>query len=91
MGRFCLRSNIRQKIDDEDLGDAIGSGFAAGAVAALVTEEIFDAPGPAGEIGLIVGVLGFILDAKTKHIAQWPVAHEGTLRRGRSSTPRLDP
>ena len=54
---------------DEDLGDAIGAGFAAGAVGALSTAEFFDAPGAAGEIGLAVGVLGFLLDAKTKHIA----------------------
>lgn len=55
--------------DDVDLGDAIVAGFAAGTVAALITEEIFNAPGVAGEIGLIVGVLGFVLDANTKNIA----------------------
>ena len=64
-----LRLAETELSDDGDLGDAIGAGFAAGAVAALVTDEIFDAPGAAGEIGLVVGVLGFILDAKTKHIA----------------------
>ena len=53
---------------DETVGDAIGAAWMAGAGAALAT-DILGAAGAAGEVGLVVGVLGFLLDAKTKHIA----------------------
>lgn len=53
---------------DETVGDAIGAAFAAGATAALAT-SLLGASGAAGKIGLAVGVLGFLFDAKTKHIA----------------------
>ena len=53
---------------DESVSDAIGAAFAAGAGAALAA-DILGASGAAGEIGLAVGVLGFLFDAKTKHVA----------------------
>ncbi len=53
---------------DQTLGDALGSAFAAGAGAALAT-DILGASGAAGEVGLAVGVLGFLFDSSTKHIA----------------------
>ena len=53
---------------DQTVSDAIGNAWMAGAGAALAT-HILGASGAAGEIGLAVGVLGFLFDAKTKHIA----------------------
>ena len=53
---------------DETVSDAIGSAAMAGAGAALAT-HVLGASGAAGEVGLAVGVLGFLLDANTKHIA----------------------
>lgn len=62
------RSLVEFELGELELGDALGSAIASGAVAAWVAEEIVDID--AGEeIGLAVGILGFILDSRTKHIA----------------------
>ena len=53
---------------DQSVSDAIGNAWMAGGGAALAT-HILGATGAAGEVGLVVGVLGFLLDSKTKHIA----------------------
>ncbi len=53
---------------DQTLGDALGSAMTAGVGAALAA-DILGATDAIGEIGLAVGVLGFILDSRTKHIA----------------------
>jgi hypothetical protein len=53
---------------DQNVNDAIAAAWMAGATAALAT-DIVGADGAAGEIGLAVGVLSFIADASTKHIA----------------------
>ena len=53
---------------DQTLGDALGAALTAGAGAALAA-DILGASGAAGEVGLLVGVLGFLWDANTKHIA----------------------
>ena len=53
---------------DQTLRDAIGAALTAGAGTALAT-EILGASGAAGELGLIAGVFGFLLDANTKHVA----------------------
>ncbi len=52
----------------QTLGDAIDAALVAGAGAALAT-DILGASGAAAEVGLAVGVVGFVMDASTKHIA----------------------
>ena len=53
---------------NQTLSDALSASWMAGAGAALAA-HILDAADAALELGLVVGVIGFILDAKTKHIA----------------------
>ncbi len=53
---------------DEGVSHAIGAAWMAGLGASLAT-DILGASGAAGQVGLAVGVLGFLFDAKTKHIA----------------------
>lgn len=53
---------------DESVSHALGAAWGAGAGAALGT-DILGWSGAAGQVGLAVGVLGFLFDAKTKHIA----------------------
>ena len=53
---------------DQTLGDAIGAAWTAGAGAALAA-DVLGASDKAGEFGLIAGVLGFLLDSSTKHVA----------------------
>ena len=53
---------------DQTLGDAIGAAWTAGVGAALAA-DVLGASGAAGEFGLAAGVLGFLFDAHTKHIA----------------------
>lgn len=53
---------------DQTLGDAIESALTAGAGAALATDILGESEA-AAEVGLVVGVVGFVLDAATKHIA----------------------
>ena len=53
---------------DQTLGDAVGAALTAGAGTALAA-DILGASGAAGELGLIAGVLGFLWDANTKHVA----------------------
>lgn len=54
---------------DQTLGDAISGAFAAG-VGAGVAADVLGASGDvAAGVGLTVGAVGFIMDAKTKHIA----------------------
>ncbi len=53
---------------NQTVNDAIEAAWWAGAGGALAT-DILGAPGAAGEVGLAVGVLSFIMDASTKHIA----------------------
>ncbi len=53
---------------DQTVSDAIGSAVAAGAGAAFAA-HVLGASSAAGEVGLVVGVLGFLLDSSTKHIA----------------------
>lgn len=53
---------------NQTINDAIAAAWLSGAGAALAT-DILGAPGAAGEVGLAVGVLSFVLDARTKHIA----------------------
>jgi hypothetical protein len=70
---YIVQVNHRQLVehelgDGQDLGDAIASAWTSGASAALAA-EIFGAGGIAGEVGLAVGVIGFLLDARTRHIA----------------------
>ena len=50
------------------VNDAIEAAFMAGAGAALATGILGEA-GAAGKVGLAVGVVSFVLDARTKHIA----------------------
>ena len=56
------------ELGDQSLGDALGSSLTAGFGAALAA-DVFGASNAAGQFGLAVGVLGFILDSSTKHIA----------------------
>lgn len=63
-----LRLAESELTGDQTLGDAIDAALVAGAGAALAT-DILGESGAAGEVGLAVGVVGFVLDASTKHIA----------------------
>ena len=70
---YLIQLNHLQLIEhelsaNETVGDAIGSAWAAGGVTALGA-ALLGAEGAAAELGLAVGIVAFILDAKTKHIA----------------------
>ena len=52
---------------DQTLGDALGAAFAAGAGAALAADVA--GVDDLAAVGLAAGVVGFVLDASTKHIA----------------------
>ena len=54
---------------DETVEDAVSAAFAAGGGAALAADVLGGSSKVVGGVGLAVGVLGFLLDAKTKHIA----------------------
>lgn len=63
------RQVLEQELDDGmTLSDAIGNAYAAGAGAAIATGVFIDSD-VAGEAGVIVGALAFVLDARTKHVA----------------------
>jgi Enterobacterial TraT complement resistance protein len=63
-----LRLSEVELTGDQTVKDAIEGAFYAGAGAAIAA-DILGASGLAAEIGLAVGVVAFLLDAKTKHIA----------------------
>ena len=63
-----LRLGEVELTGDQTVNDAIEGAFMAGVGAALAT-DILGASGAAAEVGLAVGVIAFLLDAKTKHVA----------------------
>ncbi len=63
-----LRLEEFELTGEQTVNDAIQGAFVAGAGAALAT-DILGGSGVAGEVGLAVGVLAFLFDSKTKHIA----------------------
>ena len=63
------RQLVRQELGDgQGIQDAIGGAWMAGAGTA-VAAEVLGIGEAAGELGLAVGVLSFLLDAQTKHLA----------------------
>lgn len=60
----------RELTDGQTLKDAIGSAFAAGGVAAYATGLLTDSDA-FGPVGLGVGLLAFLLDSQTKHMAHF--------------------
>ena len=63
-----LRLAETELTGDQTINDAIEAAWWAGAGAALAT-DVLGASDVAGEVGVAVGVMGFVLDAQTKHIA----------------------
>jgi len=70
---YIVQINHRQLVeyelgDGQDINDAIGNAFAAGLGTAFAA-DVLGATDVAAELGLAVGVLAFILDSNTKHLA----------------------
>ena len=70
---YIVQINHRQLVkhelgDGQGINDAIGNAWAAGAGAAL-TADVLGASDIAAELGLAVGVVAFLLDANTQHLA----------------------
>lgn len=63
-----LRLAESELTGNQTVNDAIKAAFMAGAGAALAADILGEA-GAAGKVGLAVGVVSFVLDARTKHIA----------------------
>ena len=63
-----LRTAKVELSGDETVADALNASLMAGAGSALAA-EVLGAGKAAGEIGLVVGIVAFIVDAKTKHMA----------------------
>lgn len=55
--------------EDQTLGDAISSAFTAGFAAGLAADVLGASSDAVAGIGLAVGVIGFIADSQTKHLA----------------------
>ena len=55
--------------EDQTLGDALASALTAGFAAGLAADVVGASTGAATGVGLAVGAVGFIMDARTKHIA----------------------
>lgn len=60
--------NSQELGDGQDIDDAVANAYAAGLGAALGS-AILGGEGAADEIGLVVGVLAFLVDSGTKHMA----------------------
>ena len=62
------RSLVEYDLGEENsLGDAMSSAFTAGLAAGVITDAIFSDAG--AEVGLAVGIIGFLLDSYNKHVA----------------------
>lgn len=55
--------------EGQDLGDAITVAFAAGAVGGITAGLVGASEKTSGKVAVATGVVGFIADAKTKHVA----------------------
>lgn len=70
---YLVQVNHRQLVkhelgDGQAIDDAIGAAWSAGVTTALGA-EVLGIGDAAGELGLAVGILSFVLDARTKHLA----------------------